>query len=139
MSSLRTDIMSTLLEHHGGLWSYQVRTGRRSSGVLMRHDLLALWRDDGEGGHVRRFLLVAVSEHPSKKIALNVDTYAEAKSYLYHASGVKARRARMDVLLAQESFQLTVSSVELDVFLKTKHPVNLGTPRAYWPLTVGVM
>jgi len=126
--------MRTLLRKHGGLWQVKCRFGETSSGVKMRHDLLTRSVADQP-----MFLLVVASEHPSRRIALNAATYSEAKSYLRHASGVKARRARMDVLLAQEQWQLTLTSTELDVLLKTKYPVNAGMPSEYWPLAVGVV
>lgn len=134
MSSLRTEIIRSLLRRSGGLWDYKVRYGETSSGVRMRHDLL---RRSVAGQPM--FLLVVASEHPSRRIALNRATYEEAKSYLRHASGVKARRARLDVLLAQEQWQLTLSSHELDVHLKSRHSVNAGKPSEYWPLAVGVL
>lgn len=142
MTSLRRELIDALGDDG---WDTNIRAakqmGGREDGWRFRHDLLVReTQPHGQGKFELELLLLVVSDHPSRRLALNMKTWYHALEQRSHPSGVKARRRKMRVVLAQDSFQLTISAMELQERLKHIYPVERKSKPAdtYWPLSVAV-
>lgn len=138
MPTLRRELLDALGDDG---WDVNIRAGKTMGGRedqwKFRHDLLVREHKVGEKFELELLLLV-VSEHPSHRLALNTTTWYHAMGQRSHPSGVKAKRRRMRVVLAQDTFQLTLSADALHLKLTAIAVQKSGKSDAFWPISVAV-
>lgn len=138
MPTLRREVLDAL-EDDG--WDISIQAGKSMRGDpwKFRHDLLTREVSSSRGQYELELLLLVVSDHPSRRLSLNMQTWYHALEQRMSPSGIKAKRRKMRVVLAQDCFQRVISSTELHERLRTISPVTTKKPAdTYWPISVAV-